>query len=390
MKINCENFIGSEFVRILAETDFARYRRLRLEALELDGRFFASSYVEEKNYTDNQWKRLSAERPDNCVIGLFSGDKMIGMTRVIRWDEDPLGQTVLFGRSYIKPEYRGRGLASLLYEARLEWARRIPNVKSAVVFHRVGNTTSKHINEKNGAKYWLTRPMQWADGETADGLWYRVPLFEFGVVIRPLTADDSEAYQALRKRILDIGDGRYFSASYRRDKTFVTEAQWRGWCTETHEHCVMGTFFDGELVGIMTAIAQEPVEHLTAEWDSVWLDLKYRQCGIARLSYKKLEKWTRDNGYKYVETFVRADNHRVLGIRKKLGSIHTHTKRNEIWADGSVGDAYFFKIVLDQANSETPYDQATNQLGAMLDFLKPDQPENVKEVVGRSKMATDE
>jgi RimJ/RimL family protein N-acetyltransferase len=164
------------FVRALTESDYRDFREVRLEALRLDGRYFATSYEEERNYTNDQWRHLSTESLDNCVIGLFDGEELIGITRVAKWDEDQHGHTALFGRSYIKPEYRGKGLAALLYEARLDWARHNPQFKRAVVFHREGNTVSKHINERYGARYWMTRPMQWADGQTADGFWYQIDL----------------------------------------------------------------------------------------------------------------------------------------------------------------------------------------------------------------------
>jgi len=200
-----------------------------------------------------------------------------------------------------------------------------------------------------------------------------IPAIDFQhFVIRPLTADDTEAYRALRRRILEVGDGRYHSASYRRDKTFETEEKMRAWCTETHEHCVMGTFYDGELVGIMTAVAEGPKENLLASWDSVWLDARFRKLGIAKHAYQKLEEWTKKNGYRYVETFVRADNHRVLGIRKKRGSLHIYTKRKEVWADGSVEDAHFFITHLFPATREEKdgYSRAIIHLKTILSSLE--------------------
>ena len=50
----------------------------------------------------------------------------------------------------------------------------------------------------------------------------------------------------------------------------------------------------------------------------------------------------KDHGYRRVVSFIRADNIRALYIRQKRGARYVSTKRNEIWADGSIGDAHTF------------------------------------------------
>jgi hypothetical protein len=54
---------------------------------------------------------------------------------------------------------------------------------------------------------------------------------ETDFLIRTLTAKDAMAYRALRQRILQSGDGRYFSDNYEREAGLDTEG-WRDWCTE--------------------------------------------------------------------------------------------------------------------------------------------------------------
>ncbi len=167
---------GTEAVRVLSARDSADFREIRLEALLIDGRYFAASYEEEKDYTDDHWMRWCTERPDNCVMGLFAETELVGITTAMSWGEDATGRTVFFGRSFIKPEYRGKGLAALLYGARIDWAKKNPLYTEGVVFHREGNWLSKQINEKFGARYWQTRSMRWADGQVADALWYKIQL----------------------------------------------------------------------------------------------------------------------------------------------------------------------------------------------------------------------
>ncbi len=50
--------------------------------------------------------------------------------------------------------------------------------------------------------------------------------------IRLLTAADVQAYRAHRQRVLQLGDGRYFSDSYMREKQLTNDRLWRDWCSE--------------------------------------------------------------------------------------------------------------------------------------------------------------
>lgn len=163
-------------VRSLIPQDGCDLRSLRLEALELDGRCFSTSLEKERNYPEEYWRDLCVEADDRCVIGLFYGVEMVGLTMVFPWEEDPAGRTALFGRSFIKPSFRGKGFSSLLYASRRGWTIEQSRFDKAVVFHRQGNFISEKLNKRYGAEYWFTRKMEWADGRTANGLWYRVKL----------------------------------------------------------------------------------------------------------------------------------------------------------------------------------------------------------------------
>jgi len=194
------------------------------------------------------------------------------------------------------------------------------------------------------------------------------------ITVRPLTPDDSEAYRALRRKILEIGDGKYFSDSYDRENHFTTDDQWREWCTEKREHCTIGTFIGNELIGIMGIVMYGPPETLAVEWEATWLDPRYRRFGIARLAYEKVQQWTRDQGYEYAIVFIREENFRSREIREKQGAVFLKTKRNVAWADGSIADVHSFLIDLSPtaARLQDPHKRALRQLASTLAFLKED------------------
>ncbi len=172
-----ENFFLSPEVKILSSEDALSFKEIRLEALWYEGKFFASSYEEESLLPMTYWLQWCSSSEEQCAIGLFKGEKeIIGITTAMAWEEDPTGHTALFGKSYIRMGYRGQGLSPYLYKARLLWAEQNRRFFSAVVFHREGNYISETVNKKYGAEYWRTIPMKWGDGQTANGLWYRIPL----------------------------------------------------------------------------------------------------------------------------------------------------------------------------------------------------------------------
>jgi RimJ/RimL family protein N-acetyltransferase len=194
------------------------------------------------------------------------------------------------------------------------------------------------------------------------------------LIVRPLTADDSAAYRQVRQKILAIGDGKYFSSSYTRENGFKTEEQWRDWCAETQEHCTIGTFCDGKLIGIMGIVRYGPLENRAVEWEATWLDPEYRRSGVARLAYEKVRQWTKDHGYKYAVVLIRDQNTRSREIRERQGAVYMHTKRNEIWADGSVGDVHSFILDVWRSGQRIIQGQAIRKLEAIFASLEHDPP----------------
>ncbi len=197
-------------------------------------------------------------------------------------------------------------------------------------------------------------------------------------VIRPLTAADSEAYRLLRQKILEAGDGKYFSDSYVRESHFSTKKHWQEWCTETNEHCTIGTFVNEELVGIMGIVMYGPSRDLTVEWEVTWLDPRYRRYGLAKLAYEKVREWSVDHGYKRAVVFIREDNLRSQDIRKKQGATYTHTKYNETWADGSVANVRCFMLDFAQSipKQHLPYSDALSHLTSVLADFSDQSEEN--------------
>jgi RimJ/RimL family protein N-acetyltransferase len=202
------------------------------------------------------------------------------------------------------------------------------------------------------------------------------------VHIRLLTANDRQAYRALRQRILDRGDGRHFSDSYIREKNLKTDHAWREWCTETPDHCIFGTFDGDELIGILMVTRYDGFGDRTVEWEAVWLDPRYRQLGIARRAYEEAQRWTEAHGYNRVVSFIRADNLRMRHIREKQGARLIATKHDEVWADGSIADVHTFLRDLRPAKSDVKRLRKLHE-ALRADLFEDDEPRLPDEAASR-------
>ena len=96
---------------------------------------FFSSFEHDAALEEVDWRDWIAT-PTQCVFGLFDGETLVGITAAYTHRDDPDGHTALLGTSYVRPAYRGRGLARLLYETRLAWIRARGTFHRVVVSHR--------------------------------------------------------------------------------------------------------------------------------------------------------------------------------------------------------------------------------------------------------------
>ena len=128
--------MASVTLRELVRSDWPALRDIRLHALRTEPGVFFSRYADEAVQADEHWMALATGDEKHQLFGLFAGEELVGISRVSVDRNDPSGATAELGMSYIAPEYRGRGLAGQLYEARLAWVRARPQFVRVVVGHR--------------------------------------------------------------------------------------------------------------------------------------------------------------------------------------------------------------------------------------------------------------
>ena len=165
----------SVIVRRLSSEDWKPFRDLRLHALATEPGLFCSTYASEAENTEDDWRELLGG-DDRRIFGLFDGERLVGITAAFTWREDPTRETAVLAMSFIAPEYRGAGLARLLYEARLEWIRSVRRFRKVVVSHRASNEPSRRANQRHGFVLVDRAPRTWPDGTTDDELIYALEL----------------------------------------------------------------------------------------------------------------------------------------------------------------------------------------------------------------------
>lgn len=156
--------------------DWERFRAVRLEALRSDPGVFSARLADALARSDEGWQDF-LRNPNTAVFGVFDGEQMIGITGISIDREDPTGETAMLWGSWLRPDYRGRGISKAMYEARLGWAKAHPICKKVVVSHRESNIASRNANQKNGFRFvGKSDPQTWPDGGVEPILDYELQL----------------------------------------------------------------------------------------------------------------------------------------------------------------------------------------------------------------------
>jgi RimJ/RimL family protein N-acetyltransferase len=117
---------GPVAVRRLTETDLAAYRDLRLEALRLAPTAFGEDYREALERSGSAWlERLRRQVTDthSVIFCATAAGAMVGMAGVYRAHGPKLRHTGTLWGAYVRPSWRGQGVATALLESSLGWAR---------------------------------------------------------------------------------------------------------------------------------------------------------------------------------------------------------------------------------------------------------------------------
>jgi RimJ/RimL family protein N-acetyltransferase len=167
--------MNSTTIRALLPSEWEAFREFRLNSLRSAPGVFGISYDDAAKQSSEDWESL-VTGPDHQVFGLFDDEHLIGITGVFPDRSDPSGETALLVMSFISPLYRGRGLSSMFYDARLAWIRARPQFRRVLVSHRKSNEASRRANQRYGFVQTTKVSRTWPDGETEDEIFYELEM----------------------------------------------------------------------------------------------------------------------------------------------------------------------------------------------------------------------
>ena len=147
---------------------------MRLRALACDPGNFFRTVAEEEARPVEQWREM-LESDDGAVFGLFDGPEMVGLTAVYIDRAIPTRDTAGLSMTWIEPAHRGRGLARLIYHARIAWARD-RGLARIIVGHRAGNEPSRRAMLAHGFRPIAATAHTWPDGAVVDHVTYELAL----------------------------------------------------------------------------------------------------------------------------------------------------------------------------------------------------------------------
>lgn len=109
-------------IRALVQSDLARFKALRLDALKSDPDAFGETFEEAARLTDSEWSdKLSRTFSSGDAIFVAEvGDEFVGMCGVGE-DRTRRGHGFVWG-VFVKKPYRKSGAGSRLMDAAEEWA----------------------------------------------------------------------------------------------------------------------------------------------------------------------------------------------------------------------------------------------------------------------------
>lgn len=161
-------------VKQMKVEDWEQFRDIRLFSLQESPHAYGSSYADAVNLSESEWKNYLGQK-DKAIFGLFDHKKIMGLGSVRVLDDTKEHAGLFMG--YVAPDYRGRGLSKLLYEARIEWARAHPSVSAVITFNKASNIAAQAMNKGFGFKLISRKPRDnWPDGSTDDALKFKLNL----------------------------------------------------------------------------------------------------------------------------------------------------------------------------------------------------------------------
>jgi ribosomal protein S18 acetylase RimI-like enzyme len=140
-------------IRVLNQQDWQVWKDLRLEALQNAPEAFGTSYKEAADQSDEEFQ---ANLVQTDIFGAFVNSDMVGCGGFSRLKYIKMKHRGILYGMYIKPEFRGQGIADQLIEAVIAHAQsRVTQLHVTCV---TTNPAAVKLYEKHGFSIYGTEP----------------------------------------------------------------------------------------------------------------------------------------------------------------------------------------------------------------------------------------
>ena len=130
-------------LRLLAPTDWAAFREIRLAALRDAPEAFGSTAAEAQMLEEHEWRRRLEQR---TVFMAEAANQRVGLVAGIGGDQPGEAELVSM---WVAPAWRGRGVGDRLVEAVLGWAAR-EGFTRVRLWVAKGNTPAERLYARHG------------------------------------------------------------------------------------------------------------------------------------------------------------------------------------------------------------------------------------------------
>lgn len=155
-------------IRALNEQDAEAFHAMRLYATQNYPAGIVPTYEEESKRTPDESRGVVRATEDRVVFGAFAGDKLVGITGLMRDPRRKLAHKGLIWGVFVDPAWRGAGIARRLMDAVIARARALGLLQVQLVVS-VSNPRARALYRSCGfVRYGVEPRGLCIDGEYAD------------------------------------------------------------------------------------------------------------------------------------------------------------------------------------------------------------------------------
>ena len=121
--------------------DLEKFKKVRLEALELEPQAFGDSFSVLSKKKDNYWKKeLSAKW--KAWYGVFDNNKLVGIGSIKFVKSLKFNHIAHLSGIYVKKEHRGKGIGKQLFKTRIDEAFKNEKIKKLKLIVNTSQTNA--------------------------------------------------------------------------------------------------------------------------------------------------------------------------------------------------------------------------------------------------------